>query len=226
MDILQIVVRAVLTFGFLILIMRTIGKRMLSQMTNDQFAGAITLGSIAGNAIFNLKIKLLYFIVSFVVFAAIVYAMSLLGLHSRRILEWFEGKPAVIIAEGRILEESMRRERYTLEDLKRGLRSQGIFNIEEVELAILETDGSLSVSKKESYRHITRRDAGLLAAETTQLPVELIVEREIMWEHMSRNGISEEWLLAELRSRKLEVQQIFYAVKGTNGCLYIDTYEA
>ncbi|SDN91024.1 Protein of unknown function [Bacillus sp. OK048] len=112
---------------------------------------------------------------------------------------------------------------YSLESLKQALRGKDIFNIEEVECAILEINGSLSVLKKQQYQNTTNQDLTLLPPSGT-VPIELVYDGEILYENLSQHTYDEEWVMAELKKRNLAVSDISYAVIGTKGNLYIDLF--
>ena len=112
---------------------------------------------------------------------------------------------------------------YSLDSLKQALRGKDIFNIEEVECAILEINGSLSVLKKKQYQNTTKQDLPLLSSAGT-VPIELVYDGKILYENLSKHTYDEEWLMAELKKRKLSPLDISYAVVGTKGNLYIDLF--
>jgi uncharacterized membrane protein YcaP (DUF421 family) len=107
--------------------------------------------------------------------------------------------------------------RYSLDSLKQALRGKDIFNIEEVECAILEVNGSLSVLKKIQYQNSTKEDL----TSAVVVPVELIYDGEILYENLSKHTFGEKWLMEELKKRDLAAKDISYAVVGTKGNLYI-----
>jgi uncharacterized membrane protein YcaP (DUF421 family) len=117
----------------------------------------------------------------------------------------------------------MERMGYSLDSLKQALRGKDIFNLDEVECAILEVNGSLSVLKKTQYQNTTKQDLGLLPTAET-VPVELIYDGKILYENVTKDTYDEKWLIAELKKRNLVVHDISYAVVGTKGNLYIDLF--
>ncbi|MEH7250472.1 DUF421 domain-containing protein, partial [Neobacillus niacini] len=102
----------------------------------------------------------------------------LVAVRNPRFRKWIAGEPATIIQKGQILEESMKQMGYSLESLKQALRGKDIFNLEEVEYAILEINGSLSVLKKQQYHNTTKQDLTLLPPTGT-VPIELVYDGKI-----------------------------------------------
>lgn len=111
----------------------------------------------------------------------------------------------------------------SLEVLTENIRKKDIFDINEVECAVLEMDGELSVLKKAIYLPVTRKDLALQKSDTS-FPIELIVDGEIILENLTRK-LTMEWLENELVRRKLIHKDVNYMVLGTNNQLYIDLYQ-
>ncbi|HJV45068.1 MAG TPA: DUF421 domain-containing protein [Bacillota bacterium] len=222
-DLFEIVIRAFIAFFLLSVIIHFIGKQIIAQMTTYQFVGAITLGSIAGNMVFNLKINLSDFFVAILMYAVIIFLFSYLDLKTKRFRKYLSGEPTMIIQDGKILEHNMKHLKLTMDSLKQALRGRDIFNIDEVEYALIEANGTLSVLKKPLYRPITRQDLNL-SVSSDSFPVELIIEGTILEKNLTKNKLLRDWLLAELSKRGLISTDVFYGVKGSNGQLYFDLY--
>ncbi|PKF87563.1 hypothetical protein CW306_14685 [Bacillus sp. BA3] len=216
----EIIFRTLTSFILLWVFVHLLGKQTIAQRTYHLYIASITMGTIAGNLAFNIKIKFLYFIIAIIVMGTIVYMLNLLSIRNPRFGKWIAGEPATLIQKGQLLEESMERMGYSLDSLKQGLRGKDIFNIEEVECAILETNGSLSVLKKEQYQNAAKQDLPLLPSAT--VPIELVHDGKILYENLSKHTYDYESLMAELKKRNLAVFDISYAVVGTKGNLYID----
>ncbi len=223
LDSVEIIFRTFTSFILLWIFVQLLGKQTIAQRTYHLYIASITMGTIAGNLAFNIKIKFLYFIIAISIMGTIVFMLNLVAFRNHRFRKWIAGEPATLIQKGQILEESMERMGYSLDSLKQALRGKDIFNINEVECAILEVNGSLSVLKKPQYQNTTKQDLNLLPTSETA-PVELIYDGKILYENLTKHTYSEEWLMAELKKRKFAVHDISYAVVGTKGNLYIDLF--
>jgi uncharacterized membrane protein YcaP (DUF421 family) len=217
----EIIFRTLTSFILFWVFVHLLGKQTIAQRSYHLYIASITMGTIAGNLAFNIKIKFLYFIIAIIIMGTIVYMLNLLSIRNPRFGKWIAGEPATLIQKGQILEESMERMGYSLESLKQALRGKDIFNIEEVEYAILETNGSLSVLKKEQYQNAAKQDLPLLPSAGS-VPIELVHDGKILYENLSKHTYDYESLMAELKKRNLAVFDISYAVVGTKGNLYID----
>lgn len=222
---LETVIRTVLAFCLIMLITRILGKHTIARMTYNDFVASITLGAIIGNLAFNTHLKTWNIIASFLIFSGIAYLISVISLKSRKIRKWFAGKPTVVIEDGKIMEQNLRKIQFTLDTLNQELREKDIFDLEEVQYAILELNGKLSVLKKPEYRPLIQKDLHLTNNTKIQFPVELIMDGEIMSDNLQQIGLSNEWLSKQLKQRGVTAEEVCYAIKGTHGKLFFDLYQ-
>ena len=221
---LVIIMRTIAAFIILWIFVHILGKRTIFQKTYHLFIATITMGTIAGNLTFNYKISFLYFILSFVMMGSIIFTLNILSVKSQRFRERIAGRPVTLIHKGKVLEEALQKVGFSIDNLKQALRGKDIFTIDEVEWAILEVNGSLSVLKKAEYQSITRKDLNLNSTPY-KIPVELIMDGKVLSDNLFNSPYTEEWLKAELQNRNTEVSKVSYAVVTTKGNLYIDFYQ-
>ncbi|MDR4945488.1 DUF421 domain-containing protein [Neobacillus cucumis] len=221
---LEIIIRTITAFIILWIFIHLLGKQTIFQKAYHLFIATITMGTIAGNLAFNYKLKYQYFILSFVIMGSVIFALNLLAVKSRRLRERIAGKPTTLIQEGKILEDSLQKIGFSIDLLKQALRGKDVFNIDEVEWAILEVNGSLSVLKKAEYQTITLKDLNMNPA-SYRIPLELIMDGKVLSYNLSNSPYNEEWLNTELRKRNIQVSEIAYAVIGTKGNMYIDLFQ-
>ncbi|WP_102691470.1 DUF421 domain-containing protein [Rummeliibacillus pycnus] len=137
----------------------------------------------------------------------------------------FAGDPTIVIENGQILEKNMNKMRYTLDYLNQQLREKDIFNIDEVLFAIIETNGTLTVLRKPQFRNVTRQDLMIPVTPENKLPIELIMDGEVIKENLEQNHLTESWLQIELNKRNLDQKDVLYAVLSGNGNMYVNPYE-
>jgi uncharacterized membrane protein YcaP (DUF421 family) len=208
-DVFEMILRGFIAFLFPLLFIHLTGKQWLSQTTYAYFIGAISLGSIAGNTVFNMKIDLIYFIGSLIVFCMIIYLSSVMAMKNQSVRNWIQGEPTLIISDGMVREGTMKKLHYSMENLRSALRKKDIFDIHQVEQAMLEPDGSLSVLKKKEL------------GNGSKAPAELILEGKLQEDCLKCESDIVERLHEELRRRGMHIVEIRYAAVGTNGKLYI-----
>lgn len=222
---IEIFIRTVVALMILLLIARILGKQTISNMTFHDFVTSITIGAVAANLSFNEKLSWSYMTLALAVFTVTSYVLSVIALNKPKWRKWISGAPTVLIENGKVLEENMKKVRYTLDSLNQSLREKEVFNIDEVEYAILEDNGRLSVLRKDEYRYVTKKDLRLMSEKSTTFPIELIMDGRIMESNLYRNGLSKEWLEQELQNRGKKLSDVFYAVRGTHQKVMFDFYE-
>jgi uncharacterized membrane protein YcaP (DUF421 family) len=215
----EIILRTLVAFCWLWSFTLLIGKQFLTHSTYHLFVVSAILGTISGNMAFNTKIPFVYFLLSMFVISILGYSLMLISLKNKKARKWISGEPLMLIKEGNVLEQNMRKANFSLDFLKQGLRNKEIFDLSEVDLAILETSGTLSVLKKTCYRNATKQDL-FEWSMNHNLPVVLIAEGKIVDDHLLQLGIYQDWLWTELSRRKIKRNDVFYAVLSKNGQLF------
>ncbi|MFC6603067.1 DUF421 domain-containing protein [Ectobacillus funiculus] len=177
---IETILRTIAIFILLMVITNLQGKQLSAHTLYYNLALWITLGSIAGNAAFNTNLAFFPMVISAMTICLLAYVFSFVSLKNRRLRKWISGYPTMIIEKGLLLDENMKKMKYSLDDLNEGLRQKDIFNIEEVEYALLESNGALSVLKKEQYRPLTKQDLSLHTSQGADMPIEFIMDGEII----------------------------------------------
>ncbi|MFI8686988.1 DUF421 domain-containing protein [Rossellomorea sp. NPDC077527] len=215
------IIRTIISFMLLILVTLVIGKHINSHKTHFSFALSITIGSLIANMGFNTHLDFTEILGSFFSLFTLYYILLLMTSHSRTLRQWISGCPTVIIEKGKVLEDNMKKIKFTLDDLNQHLREKGVFDISEVDYALLEVSGELSIKKKDQFQNVTKLDLHLPTHTSNSLPVELIMDGRIIDKNLTPH-YSKDWLDKELRTRGLALREIYYAVISSNGSLFID----
>ncbi|WP_207708794.1 YetF domain-containing protein [Heliobacterium mobile] len=214
-------IRSIVIFLLLMLLTRIAGKKLISQMTYFDFATSIVIGAISAQFI-SRELHgwwVLLAPIFIIIFAISIDKLTLKSLSMRKILD---GNPVVVIQNGKILEANMAKVRYNINDLEMQLREKGVFNLTEVEFAILEPHGHLSVLKKTQYQPVTMKD---LRKPTSYMGLasEIIKDGDLLEQNLRQNNLSFSWLYKQLREKGInQVEDVFYASLETDGTLYID----
>lgn len=216
--------RSIAALAILLLITRTLGKQTLSNMTFHDFVAAVTLGAIAANLAFNGKIKITLLLISLVTFSGISFILSKLAMKSLKVRKLISGAPSVLIQNGKILEDNMKKNKYTLDSLNEMLREKDIFDIQEVEYALLETNGRLSIMRKQEYKGVTVKDLKLLIQGQQQFPVELIMDGVVLTDNLNDLALSMNDISEDVKKKGKTLDEVFYAVRSTDGQIYYDFY--
>lgn len=161
-DSTEILLRTLIAYIWLWGYTKLIGRRLIAQSSSNLFVLSIIIGTIGGNMAFNIKINLLYFLISLLEISAIGYILLKITLKSEKASTMISGEPVVIIKNGVLLADEMKKCKYSMDALKQGMRGKEIFDLEQVENAVLEINGTLSVLKKREYRNVTWQDLDAL----------------------------------------------------------------
>lgn len=205
-----IIFRTILLYGVILVIFRLMGKREIGELSILDLVVFIMIGEMAVVAIETHKDPIMHTIVPMAVLLIIQVAMAFFSLKSRRFRQMVDGKPTLIIKNGKIDEKMMKKQRYNFDDLLMQLRTKDINNIADVEFAILETSGELSVFKKDNKK------------KNGSFTVPLIADGVILQENLKETDRSEIWLRRELRKRGHDQIDNISFCSFQDGEFYID----
>lgn len=221
---LVVAVRAVMAFFTLLIMTRLLGKKQLSQLTFFEYIIGITVGSIASSMTVDLTSQALPHWIGLIVWVFLAWVLEIITLRSRYLAKLLDGEPVVLIHNGKILERNLAGTRFRMADLMEQLRQRSVFNPADVEFAILETGGQVSVLKKADREPVTPRDLNI-PVQYAGIPTELIVDGEVIDQNLQQVNLDRNWLLGELAKLGLtDPKQVMYAALDTSGKLYVDTY--
>ncbi|TSI08659.1 DUF421 domain-containing protein [Lysinibacillus sp. BW-2-10] len=223
-ELLLIALRSAIAFLFLLVLTRIMGKKQLSHLTFFDYVVGITVGSIAATISIDKNIQLVDGLAALLVWGIAPIILSYLGLKSRKLIKLTDGKPSILIRNGKIFEDIMKENKITIDELMMLLREEGIFKLEDVEMAILETNGELSVMKKSDVEPITPRMLGLKVM-FEHAPSLLIMDGHVLTRNLEIAGYTENWLQEELKKfGAMSVHDVFLAQIDAQGKLYVDLY--
>lgn len=220
-EILVIVARTLIIYFIVLLILRVMGKREIGQLSPVDLVVAIMIAELAAIPMEDPKIPLHHGLVPMGVLMLAEIGFSYLAMKWPMAREWLNGSPTVIVRNGRIMQEEMRRTRYTINDLLSQLREKNMPNINDVEFAILETSGKLSVIPKSQKRPVTPKDLNI-PTDYEGMPIPLILDGKIDYKKLHAAKLDEEWLVEELPKHGASTAaEVFFACLDTEGVLYV-----
>lgn len=218
--------RTVLIYIIIFTLLRIMGKREVAQLSTFDLVVAIMMAEVSVLTIEDDAMPIYIGIIPLVTLFALQIIASRLSIKNRRIRAVVEGKPAVLIDKGRIQEKELKSVRINLNDLISQLRQNNVHNISEVEYAVLEPSGQLSIIKKTEKRTVTKEDMNIKPPRDG-LPVPIIMDGEVEYEHLEKYKLSEKWLISELKKKGFDSPwEIFYASLDSNGSLYVSPRES
>ena len=198
--------RTAFLYLVLILSVRMMGKRQIGQMEASEFVVTMLVANLASIPMQDAAIPLYSGLVPILVVLGMELTLSGLILRSVLIRRFFCGKPVILIDNGKILMENLRRTRVTLDELAGHLRQKDVLDIQTVQYAILETDGSLSVFPYPKDRPATAGEAGIKGSKQ-YLPITIVEDGYVSEENLQKAGKTKQWLDGILRENNAARQE-------------------
>ncbi|WP_045522203.1 DUF421 domain-containing protein [Neobacillus niacini] len=223
LDILIPILRTSASFIILIFVTLSFGKHINTHKNHYSFALSVTIGSFIANMGFDTNLKFHEMLIAFLTLILLFYLFNIISSRSRNMRKWLSGRPTVLIENGKILEENMKKVKFSIDDLNQHLREKNVFNINKVEYALLEVSGELSIFMKKPFQHVTKQDLNLPNSNES-LPVELIMDGKIILKN-TNGQYNYNWIEAECQKRNLQIEEVYYAVVNSNGHIFIDKYD-
>jgi uncharacterized membrane protein YcaP (DUF421 family) len=216
-----------LVFGYaaLFITVKCLGKTQISQITPFDFISSLVLGDLVGGSIFDPEVTLLKMLFGIAVWAALIYITEIATQKSRALRYLFEGRPSIIINKGKLVWKEMKKNRLDIDQLQQLLRAKNVFSLQDVEFAIFENNGGLSILKKAECDQPTCKDFKINVQSRT-IPLTFISDGKVLLKNLEKAGLSEEWLQNQLKSRGVQKPaEISFAEWQSGNALFIQKYQ-
>lgn len=213
-------------YGFVVLfiIAKVLGKTQIKQLTAFDFVSALILGELIGNGLYDEKVGILEISLAVLLWGTLLYITEIVTQKFKSTRDLLEGSPTIVIRKGELQREAMRKGKLDIHQLLHLLRSKDIFSINEVEYAILERDGSISVLPKSVYQSPTKGDLQV-GLKPVDLSYVLINDGEIIVDNLREIGKDGTWLNEELKKQRYpSIKDVFYAEYRKGEKLLIQGY--
>lgn len=218
----EMVLRTTGAFFAMLFLARIIGKKQLSQLTFFHYVTGITFGSIAAEISSQIETPFWDGFIALVWWTVLTILVSYLSFKSKTLRVVFDDKPTIIIQNGRILPQALSKTRLNLDELVMLLREQNIFSVAEVDYAIFETNGKMSIMKKTALQAASKQDVKVTCHPVTYLPTEVISNGKIIHTNLTELQLTEDWLIKKLKKKNIhEIKHVFYAQVLENGSLFV-----
>lgn len=221
---IQILIRAIIAFAAMFVFAKLIGKRQLTQITFFEYIVGIALGDMAAIITDDATTPIYRGLLPMAVYTAFPIGLSWLALKSKTARDVFEGKARVLIKDGKILEDNLKKERMSTDELLENLRSRNIFQLADVEFALMESSGTINVLPKSDSQPLTAKQMGMRVSPKPE-PATVIMDGAIMDESLATIGFNRKWLRTELDKQGIAIENVFLAQVDATGQLYIDLYD-
>lgn len=224
-EIVLILIRSVAAFFLLLIMARIMGKKQISQLTFFDYCVGITIGSIAATLSVDQNIKIVNGLVSLTIWGVFPIILAYFGMKSIIFSKITDGKATILIRNGEVLDKNLKKNLLTINELLMLLREKGIFKVADVEMAVMETNGELSVMLKTNQQPVTPQVLGI-PLEQEHGPAILIMDGKLLKRSLKNLGLSKEWLEGEVQKYGAkDIRDVFLAQIDSRGSIYVDLYD-
>jgi uncharacterized membrane protein YcaP (DUF421 family) len=222
---LVVFVRSIIGFFTLLIFAKILGKQQISQLTFFDYVLGITIGSIAANLATDLSSRAWPHWIGLLSWAALGYLMELITLKWRYAAKYIEGEPTIVIMNGKIMENALRKMKFRVSDIMELLRNKDVFDLNEVDFAIIEPNGQLSLLKKPENEPLTAKDMNI-TKKSSGISTELIYDGILIEENLRQLNKDKKWIISQLKSMGIkDISEVFLATLNPAGSFYVDKYK-
>lgn len=213
MDLFLIFTRTLFFYFFIFLVYRIMGKREVGQLGIIDLIVSILIAELVVISIENYDKSILFSVIPILTLLVLQVSLALLTLKKPKVRIFLDGNPSLIIDKGKINYKEMMKQKYNLDDLTVQLREKGYRSIEEIEYAILENNGTLSIFPYQQEK------------KKTPLPLPIILDSSIQKDALKALGKNEEWVFKILKQKNVKLENVFYAFYKDNNIFIIKDEE-
>lgn len=217
-------IRAIMVYILVLVVMRLMGKREIGQLQPFELVISIMIADLASIPMTDPGVPIFNGLVPILGLLAMHLLITVLNIKSVNLRKITCGKPTILVYRGKIDEDALKKERFTISELQERLRGKDVFNLGDVEFAILETNGEVSVITKPNKRNLTPEDMNI-EADYEGLPYDLIVDGKIMYENLSKIGKDKRWLLKQIEKFKCMPDDVLIATMDGKGNFFCQQKE-
>ncbi|MCE3200841.1 DUF421 domain-containing protein [Paenibacillus sonchi] len=220
---LEVIWRTVFAVVVLFFLTKLLGKRQVSQLSFFEYITGITVGSLAAYISLDTDKTWHLGVIALIVWVAFSLGIEFLQVKSKKARDFIDFKSTVLIKDGKILEDNLKKERLTTDELLGELRKKDVFKVADVEFAIMETDGAINVLLTRENQPLTPKHLGVKVAPEQETQA-VIMDGEIMDEPLDTLGLTRGWLMGKLEKLSLSPENVYLGQVDSYGELTVDLY--
>ena len=198
LEVFDTIIRALLSLTALFLITKLLGKKQVSQLSLFDYVIGISIGNFAAEMTINIDSQYANGLTAILVFGLIAYLVSYITMKSIVLRRFFIGTPTILIQNGKLIEPNLKKVRFDINDLLETCRVNGFFDLSQIEYALMEANGEVSIMPKGEYNQVTIKDMKLKATKQ-ELVANIIIDSKIMYNNLKNMKKDEDWLGQELK---------------------------
>lgn len=211
-EIVKVLLFAALSYVTLFIISKLLGKKQIAELDFIDYVTGISIGSIAAEMATETDTPFYYYLIAMGIFFLFDLIVTLLGRKANFFKRFLRGVPLVLINQGEVDFASLKKSKIDFYDLVGLAREQGYFDLEDIEYAIFETNGQLSVLPADNARPLKREDFGNIPVETPSVPNYVVVDGQISGYALGQLNRDKKWLKAKLQEQDVEINKVLYAI--------------
>ncbi|ULO05075.1 DUF421 domain-containing protein [Paenibacillus sp. 19GGS1-52] len=219
----EVILRTMFAVVALFFLTKLLGKRQVSQLSFFEYITGITLGSIAAYVSLDTDKTWHLGVIALLVWVAFSYGIEFLQIKSKKARDFIDFKATVLIKDGKILEDNMKKERLTTDELLEELRKKDVFKVADVEFAIMESDGAINVLLTRENQPLTPKHLGVKVAPEQETQA-VIMDGKVLDEPLDTLGLTRGWLQGQLDKLGFTVENVFLGQVDSYGELTVDLY--
>ncbi|MBA5851372.1 DUF421 domain-containing protein [Clostridium sp. cel8] len=215
-----VIFRTIILYTVVIISMRLMGKKQIGEMEPFELVIAIMISELASLPMQDTRISILRGIIPIITLLFLQSTIAFLQLKSEKMRLLFSGSPTILINKGVLNLKELRREKFNLNDLLEELRLQGYYNISDIEYAVLETSGKISVIPKTNLSPVTKEDMKVTSPQD-RLPITLILDGKLNLKNLKIINKDKSWLNNKLKKDNIDsVEDVLIAMIDSKGKLF------
>jgi len=221
---LEAALRTLMAVLVLFIFTKALGKRQVAQLSLFEYITGITIGSLAAYISMDLEKHWGLGIVSLAVWVGVSFIIEMLQLKSKKLRDFIDSKSQILIKDGKILEDNLKKGRVTSDELLAQLRKKNVFNAADVEFAIMESNGEFNVLLKRENQPLTPKHLGVKVSPDLA-PEAVIMDGKLLDEGLAAFGYNRNWLNRELETIGVAIENVYLGQVDSYGQLYVDLYD-
>lgn len=220
-----VLIRTIILYFIVIIAMRIMGKKQIGQLEPFELAITIMISELASLPMQDTEVPLIHGVIPIITLIVLQASLVILQLKSEKLRNIVNGKPSILIKNGQIDINELKHQKFNINDLMEELRLEGFYDIEDIQYAILETSGQLSIIPKTDSTPATKKDLNIKTKQDI-LPITLILDGKINYTNLKLAKMNKNELLQKLKSLGLNsIEEVFIALINSKGEFYYQKKE-
>jgi len=221
---LEVALRTLAAVLVLFLFTKVLGKRQVAQLSLFEYITGITIGSLAAYISLDFDKHWLLGVISLAVWVGVSSIIEILQLKSKKLRDFIDSKSQILIKDGKILEDNLKKVRVTSDELLAQLRKKNVFNAADVEFGIMESNGEFNFLLKRENQPLTPKHLGVKVSPDKS-PEAVIMDGNLLDEGLAAFGYNRNWLNRELETLGVAIENVYLGQVDSYGQLYVDLYD-